>query len=109
LFLVDFIVEVDYNQQPRKMMFGSSGCEVIIFFGATNLYKKMMKCNKTFLKLLMLYLYKGYKPLSTCKNIWLQSLVLCQCPYVVFPFCSFWVEEVILAMMKKNYGFTCVA
>jgi hypothetical protein len=41
----------------------------------------------------MLYLYKGYNPLSTCKNIWLQSLVLCQCPYVVFPSCSFWVEE----------------
>jgi hypothetical protein len=51
LFHVDFIVEVDYNQQPRKMMFGPSGCEVTTFFGATSLYKKMMNCNKTFLKL----------------------------------------------------------
>jgi len=51
LFCVDFIVEVDYNQQPRKMMFAPSGYEVTTFFGATNLYKKMMNYNKIFLKL----------------------------------------------------------
>jgi hypothetical protein len=32
-------------------MFGPSGFEITTFFGATNPYKKMMKCNKTFLKL----------------------------------------------------------
>jgi hypothetical protein len=40
-------------------------------------------------------------PLSTCENIWLQRLVLWQCPFVVFPFQTTLVEDV-LAMVSKT-------
>jgi hypothetical protein len=50
----------------------------------------------------MLYICKGYIPLSTCKNIWLQRLVLHQCPNVVFLFCYTLVEKLIHVMVKKT-------
>jgi hypothetical protein len=40
--------------------------------------------------------------LSTCENIWLQRLVLHQCPHVLFPFHFFLIEEMLLAMVKKT-------
>ncbi len=50
----------------------------------------------------MLHICKGYRPLFSCENIWFQRLVLCQCPQVQFPFQSFLVEEILLAMVKKT-------
>jgi hypothetical protein len=50
----------------------------------------------------MLYLCKGYMPLSTCKNIWLQRLVLHQCPNVVFLFHNTLVQKMIHVMVKKT-------
>jgi hypothetical protein len=44
----------------------------------------------------MFYICKGYKPLSTCKNIWLWSLILHQCPHVMFPLCFVLVEKIYM-------------
>jgi hypothetical protein len=50
----------------------------------------------------VLHICKGYKPLSIYKNIWFQRLMLRQCLHVLFPFQSFLVEEMFLAMVKKT-------
>jgi hypothetical protein len=41
-------------------------------------------------------------PLSTCENIWLQRLVLWQCPLVIFPSQTTLVEDVLLEMISKT-------
>ncbi len=51
----------------------------------------------------MLYIYKGYTPLSTCKmfgKCW--KLELHQCFHVLFFFQSFLMEEVLLIIVKKT-------
>ncbi len=54
----------------------------------------------------MLYIYKDYNTsLSICENIWFQRLMLCQCPYVLFPFRSSLMEEVLLVMVKKTMDY----
>ncbi len=45
---------------------------------------------------------KGYRPLSTCENVWLWRLVLYQSPCVLFLFQSSFVEEVLPTMIKKT-------
>jgi len=51
------------------------GSVITTFFASINLYKHGDEAQQWFLKDLVLYIYKGYKPLSTCENIWLQRLV----------------------------------
>jgi len=41
-------------------------------------------------------------PLSTFENIWLQRLVLHQCPHIVFLFCFALIGKNILAMGKET-------
>ncbi len=41
-------------------------------------------------------------PFSTCENIWLQRLVLHQCPRVIFPFCVTLVKDVLPTMVSKT-------
>jgi len=57
----------------------------------------------------MLYICKGYIPLSTYKNIWLQRLVLHQCPNFVFFFWSHFGGKNDSCDGKKDYGFANVA
>ncbi len=49
-----------------------------------------------------MYICKGYRPLSTCENVWLRRLILHQSLCVLFPFRSSFVEEVLSAMVKKT-------
>jgi hypothetical protein len=66
------------------------------------LYKDNDEHQQQFFKDLVFYTCKGYKPLSNHENIWLQRLVLHQCPRVVFPSQSSFVGEMLLAMVKKT-------
>ncbi len=68
---------VAHAQQSRKKRTSSFNCAIIEVFSATNLYKKNKEHQHQFLKDLVLYMCKGYKPLSNHENIWLQRLVLC--------------------------------
>jgi hypothetical protein len=42
---------------------------ITTFFGSTNPNKHDDETQQQFMEDLVLYIYKGYKPLSTCKNI----------------------------------------
>ncbi len=48
------------------------------------------------------YMQRLHMPLSTCENIWLQRLVLHQCPHIAFPSCFALMEKKILAMGKET-------
>jgi len=92
--------DINHNQQLGE----KKGCIVWvrnhnIFFGLRNPYKHGDEKQQPFLEDLVLYICKGYKPLSTFENIWLQILVFHQCPYVNFPFHSNLVEHVLLEMV----------
>ncbi len=52
------------------------GYAIATFFGATNPYQKNDDHQQPFLNNLVFYICKGYRPLSTYNNIWLQKLVL---------------------------------
>jgi hypothetical protein len=67
---------VAHVQRSRKKRTSSFNCAIIEIFGATNLYKKSDEHQQQFLKDLVFYTCKGYKPLSNHDNIWLQRLVL---------------------------------
>jgi len=71
------------------------------FWGVTNVYKNSNEAQQ-FLKDLVLYFFKGYKFFSTYENIWLHMLVLQQCPCVVFPFLSSFLEWMLLIMVTKT-------
>ncbi len=55
---------------------------------------------------MVLYIYKCYKTISITKSIWLKRSVLCQCPWVSFPFQVVFVDEVFLVMVRKSW--TCM-
>ncbi len=77
--------ETHHSQQHGKKRVGAIHTTITSFFGSTNPYKNADDVQQRFIDDLVLYIYKGYMPLSTCKNIWLRRLVLCQCPHFVFP------------------------
>jgi hypothetical protein len=62
----------------------------------------MVMKQKRFMEDPVLYIYKGYIFFSTCENVWLHRLILCQCPCVVFPPWSSLVEQVFHAMAIKT-------
>jgi hypothetical protein len=86
------LFEIDHSWQHGKKKVGAIGIASTSFLGSTNPYKNANEAQQRFIEDLVLYMCKSYKPLSTCKNIWLRKLVLHQCPYVVFPFCSSFVK-----------------
>jgi hypothetical protein len=75
---------------------------ITTFFGSTNLNKHGDETHQWFLEDLVLYICKGYKPLSTCKNIWLRSLVIHQCLCVNFLSCSNLLEHVLPEIIQKT-------
>jgi len=77
-----------------------------IFFGGglTNLYKNSNEAQQ-FSKDLVLYIFKGYRSLSTCEKNWLHMLVLQLCPCVVFAFHFSLLEWMLLAMVTKTIKF----
>jgi hypothetical protein len=52
-----------------KKRVGAIGFVIISFFGSTNMYKNVNEAQQRFIEDLVLYIYKGYKPFSTCENI----------------------------------------
>jgi hypothetical protein len=60
---------VAHVRQSRKKMTSIFNCAIIAFFGVTNLYKTNDEHQQQFLKYLVLYTCKGYKPLSNHENI----------------------------------------
>lgn len=53
-----------------------SNCITIAFFGVTNPYKKIDGTQQQFFEYFVLYIYKGYKAVSSCENVWLRRLIL---------------------------------
>jgi hypothetical protein len=84
--------EIDHKRQHGKKRVWAIGSTIISFFGSTNLYKNVNETQQRFIENLVLYICKGYKPLSTCENIWLRRLISCECPRIIFLSCSFLVE-----------------
>jgi len=66
------------------------------------MYKFNDKTHQRFMENLVLFIYKGYKLLSTCQRVWLYRLIFCMCPHVMFPSQSSFVEEVRLTMVTKS-------
>jgi hypothetical protein len=64
----------------------------LFFLELTHPYKNVNEAHQRFIEDLVMYIYKGYMPLSTCEKIWLRRLVLHQCPHIVFHSCSSLVE-----------------
>jgi len=91
-YVVDSIYASKHNRQPRKKQFRPFECAITSYFRATNPYKKSNEAQQHFFENMVLYIYKGYMPLSTCDNIWLNRLVLCLCMCVVFPSCATFVK-----------------
>jgi hypothetical protein len=83
--------EIDHKRQHGKKRIGVIGSIIIFFFGSTNWYKNADETQQRFIYL-VLYICKGYKLLSTCENIWIKRLILCQCPCIIFPSRSSFME-----------------
>ncbi len=96
------VVVASCSQQFGKKRSRPFGCAITSYFGVTNHYKKSNEAQQQFLEDLVLYTCKGYKPLSTCDNIWSRRLVLRLCPYVVFPSRTTFVEKMLPTMVKIN-------
>jgi hypothetical protein len=62
------LFEIDHNRQHGKKRIGAISSIIISFFGLTNPYKNVDETQR-FIENLVLYICKGYKPLSTCENI----------------------------------------
>jgi hypothetical protein len=60
---------VAHARQSGKKITTPSAFVITSFFGATNPYKKIDEHQQQFLEDLVLYICKGYKPLSTCENV----------------------------------------
>jgi len=78
------LFEIDHNQQYGKKRIGATDPAITSFFWSTNPYKNVNEAQQRFIEDLVLYICKGYTPLSTCENIWLRRLILRQCPHIVF-------------------------
>ncbi len=61
--------DINHSQQLRKRKVAPFGSTITTFFGSTHLYKHGDEAQQQFLEDLVFYICKGYKPLSTCKNI----------------------------------------
>ncbi len=101
------VVVASHSQQYGNKRSRPSGCVITSYFGATNPYKKFDKAWQQFLEDLIFYICEGYRPLSTCDNIWLKRLVLYLYPCVVFPSWVTFVEEMLLTMVKKPCNYMC--
>jgi hypothetical protein len=62
-------VDSYFNQQVGMKKVGSPWSTITTFFGSTNPYKYGDESKQRFFENLVDYICKGYKHLSTCKNI----------------------------------------
>jgi hypothetical protein len=61
--------EINHSWQHGKKRVGAIGSRIISFFGSTHPYKNANETHQKFIKDLVMYICKGYMPLSTCENI----------------------------------------
>jgi hypothetical protein len=61
--------DINHSQQLKKRKVAPFGSTITTFFGSTHLYKHGDETQQQCLEDLVLYICKGYKPLSTCENI----------------------------------------
>jgi hypothetical protein len=59
---------------------------IFTFLGNKSPCKKQNEVQKLFLEDLVLFIAKGFSPLSTCENIWMHRLALRLDPKLVFLF-----------------------
>jgi hypothetical protein len=71
------------------------------FFNFIVPYKNSNLAQELFFEDLILYIIKGYQPLSYIENVWLRRLALCQCGLVI-PSRRQFSNKVILSMVKKT-------
>ncbi len=91
LVLTNNVVEADHSRQLWKKRVRPSGSAIITFFWATIPYKKSDETQYNFFEDLVFYICKGYRSLSTCENVLLMRLVLCQYPRdLFFPTLPWW-------------------
>jgi hypothetical protein len=81
---------------------------ITAFFGSTNLYKFGDEAQQIFVEDLVLYIYKGYMPLSTCENVWFCKLVLCECPMHYVSFSILFCKLGHSYNGHKSHGIACV-
>jgi hypothetical protein len=74
------------QQKTTKKRKNISPYLITKFFGNHWPYNKIGLMQYAFLEDLILYIIKGYHPLSLVENPWLRHMVLRQCSHVVFPF-----------------------
>jgi hypothetical protein len=63
------LFETNHNRRHGKKRVGAIGIAITSFFRSTNLYKNVDDTRQNFIEDLVLYICKGYMPLSTCKNM----------------------------------------
>ncbi len=79
---------------------------ITTFFGAKNLYKFFDDVQLQFLEDLVLYNCKGYKPLSTCENLRLQTYAMSPSSISFLVLCS---GKNVTYNGEKDIGPTCFA
>jgi hypothetical protein len=75
-------IVIHQTSKKWKKLFTTS---IADFFSFVVPYKNSNPTQELFFKDLILYIIKGYRPLSSTKNVWLRRLVLCQRGRVTFP------------------------
>ncbi|KAJ7552447.1 hypothetical protein O6H91_06G055400 [Diphasiastrum complanatum] len=98
----DSICPKEDARHPTKKRNLPSSSAITSFYGSSTPYKKEDDQQQCFLEDLVLYIVKGYRPLSSVENIWLRRLILRQCNRLVFPSRHQLVEEAISQMVAKT-------
>ncbi len=101
------LFELDNSWQHMKRKAMLTSFAIIVSFGSINLYKNGDETWQRFLENLVLYIYKDYKPLLTCKNMWLMQVTIASIPFycVFFLFLSY--ETCASCNGHKDHGITC--
>jgi hypothetical protein len=63
------LFKIDHNWQHGKKKVTAIGSTIISFFGSINPYKNINETQEKLIEDLVLYICKGYMPISTCENI----------------------------------------
>jgi hypothetical protein len=95
-----------FDNEGRKNQ-TSSTFVITSFFGATNPYKKIDEQQQQFIEDLVLYICKGYKPLSTWENVWLWRFCFTPKPLCIISFLIFFCGGKVANHGEKDHGPLC--
>jgi hypothetical protein len=76
--------------------------QITNFFNNQRPYNKFDLAQQAFLEDLVLYIAKGYQPVSFVENLWLKHLTLHQCGHVRFPIRHQLVDEMLLSVVETT-------